>query len=188
MSQPELMKRFPPFAKKMSDEGIPALIIDTFRFYYGRLLSGERGFISRDDIAPVEKDDIADLEILDRFTEEGVRALNEAVIIKLNGGLGTSMGLSKAKSLIKVKDGYNFLDIIARQILSLRKEHGTEIPLVLMNSFNTDEDSKKFLEGYPELSSDIPLSFLQHKFPKILKQDLSPAVWECIPQPARPSS
>lgn len=181
MSQPELEKRFLPFARKMSDEGIPLLIIDTFKFYYGKLLSGERGFISRDDIAPVGKDEIADLETLDRFTEEGVRALKEAVIIKLNGGLGTSMGLSKAKSLIKVKDGYNFLDIIARQVLSLRKEHETDIPLVLMNSFSTDEDSTKFLERYPELSSDIPLSFLQHKFPKVLKQDLSPAVWPMDP-------
>jgi len=181
MSQPELEKRFLPFAKKMSDEGIPPLIIDTFKFYYGKLLSGERGFISRDDIVPVGKDEIADLEKLNRFTEEGVRALKETVIIKLNGGLGTSMGLSKAKSLIEVKDGYNFLDIIARQILILRKEHGTDIPLVLMNSFNTDEDSKKFLERYPELSSDIPLSFLQHKFPKVLKQDLSPAVWPMDP-------
>jgi UTP--glucose-1-phosphate uridylyltransferase len=181
MSQPELEKRFLPFARKMSDEGIPLLIIDTFKFYYGKLLSGERGFISRDDIAPVRKDEIADLETLDRFTEEGVRALKEAVIIKLNGGLGTSMGLSKAKSLIKVKDGYNFLDIIARQVLSLRKEHETDIPLVLMNSFSTDEDSTKFLERYPGLSSDIPLSFLQHKFPKVLKQDLSPAVWPMDP-------
>jgi UTP--glucose-1-phosphate uridylyltransferase len=181
MSQPELEKKFSPFARKMSDEGIPLLIIDTFRFYYGKLLSGERGFISRDDIAPVGKDEIADLETLGRFTEEGVRALKEAVIIKLNGGLGTSMGLSKAKSLIKVKDEYNFLDIIARQVLSLRKEHETDIPLVLMNSFSTDEDSTKFLERYPELSSDIPLSFLQHKFPKVLKQDLSPAVWPMDP-------
>ncbi len=181
MSQPELEKRFLPFERKMSDEGIPLLIIDTFKFYYGKLLSGERGFISRDDIAPVGKDEIADLETLDRFTEEGVRALKEAVIIKLNGGLGTSMGLSKAKSLIKVKDEYNFLDIIARQVLSLRKEHETNIPLVLMNGFSTDEDSTKYLERYPELSSDIPLSFLQHKFPKVLKQDLSPAVWPMDP-------
>jgi len=181
MSQRELEKRFLPFARKMSDEGIPLLIIDTFKSYYGKLLGGERGFISRDDIAPVGKDEIADLETLDRFTEKGIRALKEAVIIKLNGGLGTSMGLSKAKSLIKVKDGYNFLDIIARQVLSLRKEHETDIPLVLMNSFSTDEDSTKFLERYPELSSDIPLSFLQHKFPKVLKQDLSPAVWPMDP-------
>jgi UTP--glucose-1-phosphate uridylyltransferase len=181
MRQPEPEEMFIPFARKMSDEGIPPLIINTFKFYYGKLLSGERGFISRDNIVPVGKDEIADLEKLDRFTEQGIRALKEAAVIKLNGGLGTSMGLSRAKSLINVKDGYNFLDIIARQILSLQKQYGTDIPLVLMNSFNTDEESTEFLKRYPQLGSGIPLSFLQHKFPKVLKDDLSPAVWPMDP-------
>jgi UTP--glucose-1-phosphate uridylyltransferase len=120
---------------------------------------------------------MADMETLDRFTEEGCQAVKETAIIKLNGGLGTSMGLSKAKSLIEVKDGLNFLDIIARQILSDREKYGINIPLVLMNSFKTDEDSKEFLDRYPDLASDIPLSFLQHKFPKVLREDLSPADW-----------
>ena len=177
INQLKLEERFRPFAKKMTDEGIPSLIIDTFKFYYGNLVSGERGLISKQDIIPIKSEDIPDLETLDRFTEEGLQALKETAIIKLNGGLGTSMGLSKAKALIVLEDGYNFLDIIARQILSLRKEHGTITPLALMNSFNTDEDSIEFLKRYPQLSSDIPLSFLQHKFPKVLRADLSPADW-----------
>jgi len=177
----ELRERFLPFAKKMADEGIPSLIIDTFRFYYEKLVGGERGLISGEDIVPIAKSDIADMEMLDRFTEEGCQVIKETVIIKLNGGLGTSMGLSKAKSLIEVKDGLNFLDIIARQILSHRKKHGIRIPLVLMDSFKTDEDSKKFLDRYPDLASDIPLSFLQHKFPKVLKESLSPGDWPMEP-------
>ncbi len=176
-SQAKLEEKFRPFAKKMADERIPPLIIDTFKFYYWKLLSGERGLISKKDIVPVRDEDIPDLEALDRFTDEGKRALKATAIIKLNGGLGTSMGLSKAKSLILVKDEYSFLDIIARQVLSLRREHGTTTPLVLMNSFNTDEDSLALLKRHPQLSSDIPLSFLQHKFPKVLKADLSPADW-----------
>ena len=181
LQESELTERFLPFAKKMADEGIPPLIIDTFRFYYEKLIGGERGLISREDIVPIAKSDIADMEMLDRFTEEGCQVIKETVIIKLNGGLGTSMGLSKAKSLIEVKDGLNFLDIIARQILSHRKKHGIRIPLVLMDSFKTDEDSKKFLNRYPDLASDIPLSFLQHKFPKVLKENLSPGDWPMEP-------
>jgi UTP--glucose-1-phosphate uridylyltransferase len=177
----ELEEKFLPFAKKMADEGLPPLIISTFRFYYDRLIRGERGLLSREDIVPIEKDDIADFEMLDRFTEEGCQATKETVIVKLNGGLGTGMGLSKAKSLIEVKDGLNFLDIIARQILSRRKKYGVDIPLVLMNSFKTDEDSKRFLHRYPDLTSDIPPSFLQHKFPKILKEDLGPGNWPADP-------
>jgi len=179
--QSKLEQKFRPFAKKMADEGIPPIIIDTFKLYYGKVLNGERGLISREEIVPVGKADIPSLETLGEYTQAGCRALKEAVIIKLNGGLGTSMGLSKAKSLFEVKDGYNFLDIIAKQVLSLRKAHGADIPLVLMDSFNTDEDSTTYLERYPELASDIPLSFLQHKFPKVLQDELSPAEWPAEP-------
>jgi UDP-N-acetylglucosamine pyrophosphorylase len=45
-------------------------------------------------------------------------------VLKLNGGLGTSMGLEKAKSLLVVKDGKTFLDLIAEQIKHTRAEHG----------------------------------------------------------------
>jgi len=177
LRESELAERFLPFAKKMEDEGIPPLIIDTFRFYYDKLMRGERGLLSKEDIVPIARADIANAEALDRFAERGCQAIEETVIIKLNGGLGTSMGLSKAKSLIEVKDGLNFLDIIARQILSHSRKHGVKIPLVLMNSFRTDEDSKEFLDRYPDLASDIPVSFLQHKFPKVLKEDLTPGYW-----------
>ena len=176
-----LKNKFLPFAKKMINEGLPPLIIDTFRFYYEKLIRGERGLISREDITPIDKDAIADMEMLGGFAKEGRLAIKKTVIIKLNGGLGTSMGLSKAKSLIEVKNALNFLDIIAQQILSYREKYRVNIPFVLMNSFKTDKDSKQFLNRYPNLASDIPLSFLQHKFPKVLKEDLSPGVWPMDP-------
>ena len=168
---------FLPFAKKMEKEGLPPLVIDIFKSYYNEVVGGERGLISRKDIIPVEKDEIADMGTLNSYTEEGVRTLKKTVIIKLNGGLGTSMGLSKAKSLIEVKNGLTFLDVIARQIIGLRGRYGIKTPLLLMNSFRTDEDTKKFLNRYPDLASDIPISFLQHKFPKVLKKNLNPAHW-----------
>ena len=177
----KLKEKFLPFKKKMIDEGLPPLIIDTFKFYYEKLIKGERGLISREDIVPIEKNDISDMEMLGGFSKEGRLVIKETVIIKLNGGLGTSMGLSKAKSLIEVKNGLTFLDIIARQILGYREKYNVNIPLVLMNSFKTDEDSKKFLNRYPNLASDIPLSFFQHKFPKVLKENLSPGVWAIDP-------
>jgi UTP--glucose-1-phosphate uridylyltransferase len=179
---PEQKQRFIPFEKKMAGEGIPPLVIDTFRQYYGELIRGERGFLSRKDIAPIEKSHIPDAETLEGFTQAGIGVLSQAVIIKLNGGLGTSMGLSKTKSLIEVKDGLNFLDIIAGQIMSYRDRYGVKIPLMLMNSFKTDEDSRKYLEKYPQLHSDIPLSFLQHKFPKVLQKDLGPVDWSPDPE------
>ncbi|RLB31827.1 MAG: UTP--glucose-1-phosphate uridylyltransferase [Deltaproteobacteria bacterium] len=174
----ELKERFLPFEGKMADEGIPHLVIDQFRRYYEDLVRGEKGLLSRRDIASIEEADIADMKALEGFTEQGSHAIKESVVIKLNGGLGTSMGLSKAKSLIEVKDGLCFLDIIARQTMTYRDTFGVELPLVLMNSFKTDEDSRHYLARYTDLvSTDIPLSFLQHKFPKVLTEDLSPCYW-----------
>src|SRR5919206_4560860 len=89
--------------EKMEREGIPQAAIDTFRHYYEQLESGETGMLPEDSIEPVE--DVASLEELPE--EDG--PLGEAVVLKLNGGLGTSMGMTKAKSLIEAKDGLSFL-------------------------------------------------------------------------------
>ena len=45
----------------------------------------------------------------------------ESVVLKLNGGLGTGMGLDFAKSLLKVKGNDTFLDLTAKQVISMRK-------------------------------------------------------------------
>jgi UTP--glucose-1-phosphate uridylyltransferase len=81
------------------------------------------------------------------------------------------MGLEKANSLLVVKDGLTFLDIVARQAL------GSGIPLVLMNSANTRDDSLLLLRGYPDLESNIPLDFAQHMVPKVNQATLQPAEW-----------
>jgi UTP--glucose-1-phosphate uridylyltransferase len=104
------------------------------------------------------------------------------VVLKLNGGLGTSMGMTRAKSLVEVKNGLTFLDLIARQVLHLRGAYDCRLPLVLMNSFRTREDSLAHLSRYPELASDVPPDFLQHKVPKVLAADLSPARWPADPE------
>jgi UTP--glucose-1-phosphate uridylyltransferase len=87
------------------------------------------------------------------------------------------MGMDRAKSLLEVKDGLTFLDVIARQVLALRKQSGARLPLVLMNSFYTRDDSLTLLHGYEELASDVPFDFVQHKEPKLLVDGLRPAEW-----------
>ena len=90
-------------------------------------------------------------------------------MIKLNGGLGTSMGLTKAKSLLTVKNEKTFLEIIVKQAETCR------VKLALMNSFNTHEDTIDALSMIKP--SDFPLLFIQNKFPKILQENLAPATW-----------
>ena len=55
-------------------------------------------------------------------------------MIKLNGGLATTMGLRSPKSLIEARAGRSFLDIIVGQTLALRRRYSVRLPLVLMDS------------------------------------------------------
>ncbi|MGZ4498157.1 MAG: UTP--glucose-1-phosphate uridylyltransferase, partial [Nocardioides sp.] len=107
--------------------------------------------------------------------EDASRALRTTAVIKLNGGLGTSMGMDRAKSLLCVRRGLSFLDIIARQVLHLRRQHDATLPLIFMNSFRTSADTMAALARYDELPVEgLPLEFLQNKEPKLLVDDLAP--------------
>ena len=174
--------QFRPFAEKMEKNGLLPVVIDTFRYYYTLLVRGETGLISKADIDPVREDEIADAESLTGLEETGRIALERLVVIKLNGGLGTSMGLSRAKSLLEVKEGLTFLDVIARQILTHREKRRVNLPVVFMNSFSTEVDTLEALHPYERLSTGLPLTFVQHRFPKVLREGLAPAAWPSDPE------
>jgi UTP--glucose-1-phosphate uridylyltransferase len=166
--------------EKMRAAGVPDVAIATFGHYYRQLEAGETGMIAEAEIAPVE-----DLPSSDALPEpaDGARdALDRAVVVKLNGGLGTSMGMSRAKSLLPVKDGLTFLDIVVRQVLELRERHGARLPLVLMNSFYTRDDSLEALRRHSGVEADVPLDFVQNKEPKIRVDDLMPVEWPPDPE------
>jgi UTP--glucose-1-phosphate uridylyltransferase len=171
---------FAPFAAKMAAAGQPELAIRVFHHYYAQLRAGEQGKIPEDAIEPVH--DVPDVATLARHRDAGTAALAKAVVVKLNGGLGTSMGMTKAKSLLPAKDGLSFLDVIIRQTLHLRRTFGVRLPLILMNSFRTREDSERVLAHYPDLRTDVPEDFIQHKVPRILKADLTPVAWPREPE------
>src|SRR5690606_8824897 len=114
--------------------------------------------------------------------EQARSALDRTVIIKLNGGLGTSMGLDRAKSLLPVRDGATFLDLIVRQVLAARSAHGARLSLIFMNSFRTRDDTLAELAGYSDLAvGDLPLDFLQNSEPKLRADDLTPVEWPADP-------
>ena len=161
------------FAKLMKAEGLNDDVINTFISYYESLKRGETGLIGREQIKPPTAANLVDYN--DIKAKQQSSLLKNTVVIKLNGGLGTSMGLSKAKSLLPVKGNMTFLDIISRQILTLRSVSGYDVLLLFMNSFNTESDTLQYLKRYPELSKqDLPISFVQNKFPRIRKDNLKP--------------
>ncbi|WP_460654273.1 UTP--glucose-1-phosphate uridylyltransferase [Kribbella endophytica] len=167
--------------EKMRAAGAAEVAIRVFSHYYRLLEAGQQGTIREDEIDPVG--DLPHLEHLDTDAESMRAALAETVVIKLNGGLGTSMGVTGPKSALPVKDGLSFLDIIARQILATRKEYGVPLPLVLMNSFRTKDESLAVLSEYGDLPVDgLPLDFQQNMEPKLLADDLTPAEWPDDPE------
>ena len=162
-------KYLPSFILKMERENLHPVVIDTFTHYYKKVASGVTGLISDKDIQPVASDHIEDADHIRKYAEAGRQAFSSAVMIKLNGGLGTSMGLTRAKSLLKVKNEKTFLDIILKQA---EKHH---VQLALMNSFSTHEDTIDAISTIKP--PDSPILFLQNKFPKILQENLAPADW-----------
>ena len=130
---------------------------------------------------------LGDLPCLDDLPEpsrgQARDVLGRLVIVKLNGGLGTSMGLSGPKSLLEVKPGVTFLDVLARQVLALRKRHNARLPLVLMNSAVTQDPSLEALRCYEDLSvPGVPPDFLQGREPKIRAGDFQPVQWPADPE------
>ncbi|MEA2132469.1 MAG: UTP--glucose-phosphate uridylyltransferase [Solirubrobacteraceae bacterium] len=159
--------------EKMRAEGVPDAAIATFEHYYRQLVAGESGMLPDDELEQLS--DVPSYDDLPGDEDRG--ALDKTVVIKLNGGLGTSMGMEQAKSLLEVKEGRSFLDIIACQVLELRKRFDARLPLVLMNSFYTRDDTLEALGRHPELESDVPADFVQNKEPKLLVDDLTPVEW-----------
>jgi UDP-N-acetylglucosamine pyrophosphorylase len=117
-----------------------------------------------------------------RYKGEASTLLNQTVIIKLNGGLGTGMGLERAKSLLPVKEGLTFLDFIVKQILDLRKRYSVQLRFLLMNSFSTSADTLAFLRRYPELGDPKSLELMQNQVPKVDAKTLRPIAWPQSPQ------
>jgi UTP--glucose-1-phosphate uridylyltransferase len=145
---------------------------------------GERqaGLLPSDVLEP-----LADLPQLDELPEpspgQARDVLDQLVIVKLNGGLGTSMGLAGPKSLLEVKPGATFLDILARQVLALRARHGARLPLVLMNSGVTRDPSLEVLHRYDGLAvPGVPPDFLQGREPRIRAADFRPVEWPADPE------
>jgi UDP-N-acetylglucosamine pyrophosphorylase len=177
---------FPEFATKMRAAHLSPAAIRAFQYSYETLVAGHSGLVPESAVQPVLD--------LPRLEEVGLAVpsvpsstsadslLSQTIIIKLNGGLGTGMGLERAKSLLPVKDGLTFLDFIAKQILHLRQKHGVPLYFLLMNSFSTSADTLDFLKKYPNLGAPKSLELMQNQAPKVDAKSLRPAAWSENPQ------
>lgn len=165
---------------KMRAAGVNDAAIEVFSHYYRLAASGFTGLIPEDSIRPLL--DPPQLDHVDVSPQQAREAIQQTVIIKLNGGLGTSMGLDKAKTLLPVRDGKNFLDLIVDQVRFARSTYDARLPLIFMDSFRTSDDTLAHLARYADLAVDgLPLDFEQNAEPKIRVDDLTPVEWPADP-------
>ena len=164
----------------MRSAGVGEQAMVVFATYHAQLQMGHTGSIPEDSIAPLT--DVPALGDVEFGAEERRQALARTVVLKLNGGLGTSMGMSGPKSLVPVRDGLTFLDIVVGQLRSVREKYDVELPLLLMNSFSTREATLAALERYPDLAVDgLPRDIVQNKEPKLTVDELAPVSWPASP-------
>ena len=165
-------------ADKMRAAGAHDEAIRAFQTAYDRLVSGDSALLPTADLEPAgDVPAFADLPDADP-----ARALEHVAIIKLNGGLATSMGLQEPKSLVEAKAGRSFLEIIVGQTLHLRERYGVRLPLVLMNSEATRAATERALSAFPAIAHEgnAP-DFMQSMIPKLDAGTLAPVSWPDAP-------
>lgn len=154
-----------------------------FQRLFSKFINETGPSVHWDKIERLPKDAIKNYNDLPSISDKAQvkELLNQLVVIKLNGGLGTSMGCSGPKSVIPVRNDLTFLDLTVQQIEYLNKTYDADVPLVLMNSFNTDEETMKIIRKYSGFKVTIR-TFNQSRFPRINKESLMPIAKSCRPE------
>lgn len=158
----------------MKQAGLSDAFIADFILKVDAVRNGETGIVRWEEVGDLDpKSDEISLESIHDSYPLDTTLLSKLVVIKLNGGLGTSMGLDKAKSLIPIKGNLSFLSVMAKQIGYLRNQYGIDVPLLFMDSYNTQEDSQKEL-NHGGFKQSLRSSFLQHKVPRLDAKTFAP--------------
>merc|ERR1719431_217706 len=175
MELDKLLKTLPEGSRQIVEQDV-----DGFKTLFGKFINSTGPSVNWDKIEKLPQESIQPYSHLPApGTKDSIRKmLDKLVVIKLNGGLGTSMGCSGPKSVIPVRNDLTFLDLTVQQIEYLNKTYDTNVPLVLMNSFNTDEDTMKIIRKYSGFNVSIR-TFNQSRYPRINKESLMPIARSC---------
>lgn len=164
--------------RKMRAAGQTDAAIDQFVGALTRVQSGVATMVASSELEPAP--DVPRLEDLPEA--DPATALKRVAVIKLNGGLATSMGLQQPKSLLEAREGHSFLEIIIGQTVALRQRYGLELPLLMMNSESTHWATLALLSDYPEITSPhMAPDFMQSMVPKLEEETLMPIRWTAAP-------
>jgi UTP--glucose-1-phosphate uridylyltransferase len=175
-AQRALAKELTDLVSKTPEEQRPLFRrqMDAFSRLFTRYLNTGVQSLDWSKIKPPPKGAMKSLGELPAPDEKKVSALlSKLAVLKLNGGLGTTMGCSGPKSIIPVRAGLSFLDLTVQQIENLNKRYNADVPLVLMNSFNTDNETERLRPKYSGFRVRI-LAFQQSNYPRLKKDSLLP--------------
>lgn len=159
--------------EKMRAAGKPEEEIRAFLSALERLVQGQSGELASAKLEPAQE--VRSLEELPAVDDAA--ALQGVALIKLNGGLATSMGLRRPKSLVEAREGHSFLDVIVGQALALRRRHGIGPSLVLMDSEATRSETLAALARHQQGDGKVPPDFMQGMVPKLDADALMPIDW-----------
>lgn len=172
----------------MRKDGMSDIACASFTHLYKEWRKGDTGVIRERSIRPLSQSAVPALSKIyeEQDRQIGLRALNKTAFLKLNGGLGTSMGLSRAKSLLPVRlhkgRKLRFLDIILGQVMKARESDKVPLPLIFMDSYRTSHDTLVAIRKNHHFSQpNFPLEILQHREPKILEETGEPVTWKDNP-------
>lgn len=151
-----------PFVQKLFLNNSPDLLVWSFCEMMYLYFIRQNNWVSHHDIQPLHAKDLCDLNTLpESLLEIGKDAAKKLAVLKLNGGLGTTMGCNGPKSLLQIHERETFLDIVGKQLHELRRQVKHPVPLILLNSFNTSDATLSHLKD------TTFLELFQHEVPRI---------------------
>ncbi|MEN8200209.1 MAG: UTP--glucose-1-phosphate uridylyltransferase [Thermodesulfobacteriota bacterium] len=162
-------------SKKMAARNISPRAIEHFLSCRETIMDEGAGGdqVRWEDVVPFSDSDVKQMasegEDQARFSQLGEEHLEHVVVVKLNGGRSTSMGGAVPKCFVQAKDERSFLDIAMQRIMYLNDRFKVEIPLVLMNSFFTNQATEKIVGRTPLMI----MNFIQNEYPRLLARDMS---------------
>lgn len=160
---------FDSFRNKMREKGVSELAIKIFEFNFNKFIKNSSALFHSSEINPLNKTDavLTNIDYSQKNLQNIDTKANKIAVIKLNGGLGTSMGLKGPKSQLIVKNNLNFIEITVSQIRKFNENNKSNVPLIFMNSFNTHEATEESLQKLKFENLNLPHSFNENKSPKI---------------------
>ena len=152
------------------------LQVESFYTHWLKLRGGQEGYVYDHQLAPLGP--LPKLELLPEVVgEERLHWLSKCALLKLNGGLATTMGLvGLPKSLVEVRPQWTFLDLVLRQLQGQRQlVEGPSLPLFFLDSFHTSQATREALaEGLRLEPQSEDWELMQSQVPRVAAKDLAP--------------